>query len=261
MPQKIEWHVQDADPQRDGAHAQCCPLQPDHPLSLAHECPVEQPDHEADARKGREVWRRDFVKDVTEMPGHVQGGADLRQRHANQPEDVVSAWHWLPLYSTIHFEILQALYLVSPSRFSLYELAIGACADRQSARPGITSQQFSRCAFFGTYWLPYLLLASSHDGVSLFVKATQTTWYRISPGLGSVVCRLSHAGSLRKPEMRKLVRELCQVGGQSDGVTDDPYDKLEAHRVRSSIFVLPVTHCDNTHNLSPGGTITCRWVP
>jgi myo-inositol catabolism protein IolC len=49
-----------------------------------------------------------------------------------------------------------------------------------------------------------------------------------SPGLGSVASQLSHAGSLRKPEMRKLVRELCQAGGQSDGVTDDPYHEMEA---------------------------------
>jgi hypothetical protein len=38
----------------------------------------------------------------------------------------------------------------------------------------------------------------------------------------------SHPGSLRKPEMRKLVRELCQAGGQSDGVTDDPLHEMEA---------------------------------
>ena len=50
----------------------------------------------------------------------------------------------------------------------------------------------------------------------------------IAPGLGSVASRLSHAGSLRKPEMRKLVRELCQAGGQSDGVTDDPPHEMEA---------------------------------
>jgi hypothetical protein len=50
----------------------------------------------------------------------------------------------------------------------------------------------------------------------------------ISPGLESVASHLSHPGSLRKPEMRKLVRELCQAGGQSDGVMDDPLHKMEA---------------------------------
>jgi hypothetical protein len=50
----------------------------------------------------------------------------------------------------------------------------------------------------------------------------------ISPSLESVASHLSHAGSLRKPEMRKLVRELCQAGGQSDGATDDPLHEMEA---------------------------------
>jgi hypothetical protein len=50
----------------------------------------------------------------------------------------------------------------------------------------------------------------------------------ISPGLGSVASHLSHPGSLRKPEMRKLVREICQAGGQNDGVTDDPLLQMEA---------------------------------
>lgn len=48
------------------------------------------------------------------------------------------------------------------------------------------------------------------------------------PNLGSVASHLSHAGSLRKPEMHKLVRELCQADGQSDGVTDDPLLEMEA---------------------------------
>jgi hypothetical protein len=50
----------------------------------------------------------------------------------------------------------------------------------------------------------------------------------LSPGLGRVASHLSHAGSLRKPEMRKLVRELCQAGGQSNGVMDDPHREMEA---------------------------------
>ncbi len=39
---------------------------------------------------------------------------------------------------------------------------------------------------------------------------------------------LSHPGSLRKPDMCELVRELCQAGGQSDDVTDDPLHEMEA---------------------------------
>jgi hypothetical protein len=50
----------------------------------------------------------------------------------------------------------------------------------------------------------------------------------ISPGLESVASHLSHAGSLRKPEMRKLVRELCQADGQSDSVMDDLLLEMEA---------------------------------
>ncbi len=50
----------------------------------------------------------------------------------------------------------------------------------------------------------------------------------VSPDLGSVASRLSHAGSLRKPEMRKLVREQCQASEQSDSGTDDPLHEMEA---------------------------------
>ena len=50
----------------------------------------------------------------------------------------------------------------------------------------------------------------------------------IFPGLERVASHLDYPGSLRKPDMRKLLRELCQAGRQGDGVTDDPLCEMEA---------------------------------
>jgi len=51
---------------------------------------------------------------------------------------------------------------------------------------------------------------------------------QISTGLNGVLRHLFHGGLFGGPHPRKLVRELCQAGGQSGGGTDDPHHEMEA---------------------------------
>jgi hypothetical protein len=69
------------------------------------------------------------------------------------------------------------------------------------------------CRRISTRYLTYRQQYTEQQRRNLGEEASRIVFqlrsHGIAPSLGSVASHLSHAGSLRKPEMRKLVRELC----------------------------------------------------